>query len=156
MISLRRNECQGRRLEECSDLRQYSCKPPCSLISDLIAIKTQLRQRWALRQHSCKTPCCAANRPSTPASLFAPASPIRLKLRSRRASAGHCTSTPASLSSRLVRSNCLLRWDSRAGSRPGPRDPGLQKPWIPGTDLGQGQIPQFYSNRLKFFAVTLS
>ena len=49
-----------------------------------------------------------------------------------------------------------LRWDSRAGSRPGPRDPGLQKPWIPGTDLGQGQIPQFYSNRLKFFAVTLS
>jgi hypothetical protein len=50
----------------------------------------------------------------------------------------------------------ILRWDSRAGSRPGPRDPGLQKPWIPGTDLGQGQIPQFYSNRLNFFAVTLS
>ena len=49
-----------------------------------------------------------------------------------------------------------LRWDSRAGSRPGPRDPGLQKPWIPGTDLGQGQIPQFYSIRLNFFAVTLS
>ncbi len=48
------------------------------------------------------------------------------------------------------------RWDSRAGSRPGPRDPGLQKPWIPGTDLGQGPIPQFYSNRLNFFAVTLS
>ena len=26
---------------------------------------------------------------------------------------------------------CQLRWDSRTGSRPGPRDPGLQKPWIP-------------------------
>ncbi len=50
----------------------------------------------------------------------------------------------------------LLRWDSRSGSRPGPRDPGLKKPWIPGTDLGQGQISQIYSNRLKFFAVTRS
>ena len=47
-----------------------------------------------------------------------------------------------------------LRWDSRGGSRSGPRDPGLKKPWIPGTDLGQGQISQIYSNRLKFFAVT--
>ncbi len=41
----------------------------------------------------------------------------------------------------------------RGGSRPGPRDPGLTKPWIPGKDLGPGQIPQIYSNRLKFFAV---
>ncbi len=35
--------------------------------------------------------------------------------------------------------------------------PGIQgwkKPWIPGTDLGQGQISQIYSNRLKFFTVT--
>jgi hypothetical protein len=31
-----------------------------------------------------------------------------------------------------------LRWDSRGGSRPGPRVPGLQKPWIPGKDLGPG------------------
>ena len=46
-----------------------------------------------------------------------------------------------------------FRWDSRGGSSPGPRDPGLQKPWIPGKDLGQGQIPQIYSNRLNFFAV---
>ena len=47
----------------------------------------------------------------------------------------------------------VLRWDSRGGSSPGPRDPGLQKPWIPGKDLGQGRIPQIYSNRLNFFAV---
>ena len=36
------------------------------------------------------------------------------------------------------------------------RDPGLEKPWIPGTDLGPDQIPQIYSNRLNFFAVTPS
>ena len=48
-----------------------------------------------------------------------------------------------------------LRWDSWSGSRTGPRDPGMQMTWIPGTSLGQGQIPQFYSNRLNFFAVTL-
>jgi hypothetical protein len=41
-----------------------------------------------------------------------------------------------------------LRWDSRTGPRTGPKDPGLQKPWIPGTYLGPGQIPQIYSNRL--------
>jgi hypothetical protein len=29
-----------------------------------------------------------------------------------------------------------LRWYSRGGSRSGPRDPGLKKPWIPGKDLG--------------------
>ncbi len=31
--------------------------------------------------------------------------------------------------------------------------PGTLKPWIPGTDLGPGQIPQIYSNRLNFFTV---
>jgi hypothetical protein len=46
-----------------------------------------------------------------------------------------------------------LRWDSRGGSRSGSRDPGLQDPWIPGKDLGPGQIPQIYSNRLNFFDV---
>jgi hypothetical protein len=46
-----------------------------------------------------------------------------------------------------------LRWDSRSDPRPGPRDQDLKKPWIPGTDLGPGQIPQIYSNRLKFFSV---
>ena len=46
-----------------------------------------------------------------------------------------------------------VRWVSRGGSRPGPRVPGLQKPWIPGKDLGPGSIPQIYSNRLKFFAI---
>jgi len=49
-----------------------------------------------------------------------------------------------------------LGWDSRTGPRPGPRDPGLQKTWIPGTDLGQGQIPEIHSNRLKFVGVSLS
>ena len=34
--------------------------------------------------------------------------------------------------------------------------PGMIKPWIPGTDLGPGQIPQIYSNRLKKNSVTLS
>ncbi len=47
----------------------------------------------------------------------------------------------------------MLRWDSRGGSRPGPRDPGLQKTWIPGKDLGPGYIPRIYSNRLKFFSI---
>ncbi len=56
----------------------------------------------------------------------------------------------------LVPHTRRLRWYSRAGSRTGPRDPGLKKPWIPGTDLGQGQISQIYSNRLKFFVVTRS
>ncbi len=50
----------------------------------------------------------------------------------------------------------VLRWDSRGGSRSGPRDPDLQKPWIPGKDLGPGQIPQIYSTRLKFFCSDLS
>jgi hypothetical protein len=34
--------------------------------------------------------------------------------------------------------NQRLRWDSRGGSRTGPRDPGLLQPWIPGKDLGPG------------------
>jgi hypothetical protein len=46
-----------------------------------------------------------------------------------------------------------LRSETRSGPRPGPRDPGLQKPWIPGTELGPVQIPQIYSNRLKFSSV---
>ena len=53
----------------------------------------------------------------------------------------------------VYRVSLLFRWDSRGGSRPGPRDPGLQKSWIPGKDLGPGQIPQIYSNRPKFFDV---
>ncbi len=53
----------------------------------------------------------------------------------------------------ITKGGSSLRWDSRGGSRPGPRDPGLQKPWIPGKDLGPGQIPHIYSNRLKFFAI---
>jgi hypothetical protein len=28
-----------------------------------------------------------------------------------------------------------LRWDSRAGTRPGARVPGLEMPWNPGTAL---------------------
>ncbi len=42
-----------------------------------------------------------------------------------------------------------LRWENRPGPRSGPRDPGLEKPWIRGTDLGPVQIPQIHSNRLK-------
>jgi hypothetical protein len=70
----------------------------------------------------------------------------------------HCTTLSCSSEKRrptfkYLVGHCQLRWDSRGGSRPGPRDPGLQKPWIPGKDLGPGQIPQIYSNRLKFFAI---
>ncbi len=38
-------------------LRQHSCKIPCSLISDLIASKIQTRLSCALRQHFCKNYC---------------------------------------------------------------------------------------------------
>jgi hypothetical protein len=36
-----------------------------------------------------------------------------------------------------------LRCETRAGPRRGPRDVGLEMPWIPGTDLGPGQIPHW-------------
>jgi hypothetical protein len=49
----------------------------------------------------------------------------------------------------------ILRCETRDGPSPGPRDPGLQMPWIPGTDLTH-QIHQIYSSLIKKFDVTLS
>ncbi len=43
-----------------------------------------------------------------------------------------------------------VKFVEEAGPRSGPRDPGLEKPWIRGTDLGPVKIPQIHCNRLKF------